>query len=213
MEEQNSEPITNEQQETPNQEAPQQELPVKSELEIANEKIIELESVLAVNKDQLLRKAAEFENYKRRIEQNSINFAKYASENIILELLPIIDDLFRSLKSGKDLPAQRVESSTSGQAGKSENDPFYKGVELIFSKFNKILELQGVKVMESIGKEFNVDFHDVMMQIPRTDVAPHIIVDEIEKGYFLNDKVIRHAKVIVATSPTESIEQSEEVKN
>ena len=80
MEEQNSEPITNEQQETPNQEAPQQELPVKSELEIANEKIIELESVLAVNKDQLLRKAAEFENYKRRIEQNSINFAKYASE-------------------------------------------------------------------------------------------------------------------------------------
>ncbi len=213
MEEQNSEPITNEQQETPNQEAPQQELPVKSELEIANEKIIELESVLAVNKDQLLRKAAEFENYKRRIEQNSINFAKYASENIILELLPIIDDLSRSLKSGKDLPAQRVESSTSGQAGKSENDPFYKGVELIFSKFNKILELQGVKVMESIGKEFNVDFHDVMMQIPRTDVAPHIIVDEIEKGYFLNDKVIRHAKVIVATSPTESIEQSEEVKN
>ncbi len=198
MEEQNSEPITNEQQKTSNQEAPQQELPVKSELDIAKEKILELESAVLTYKDQLLRKAAEFENFKRRIEQNSINFAKYASENIILELLPIIDDLSRSLKSGKD---------------KSENDPFYKGIELIFSKFNKILELQGVKVMESIGKEFNVDFHDVMMQIPRSDVAPHIIVDEIEKGYFLNDKVIRHAKVIVATSLTDAIEQSGEVKN
>jgi molecular chaperone GrpE len=195
MENQNTEQVTNEQQEIPPQELPQQEIPVKSELEIANEKISELESVVASHKDQLLRKAAEFENYKKRSEQNSINFAKYASENIILELLPIIDDLSRSLKSVKE---------------KSENEPFYKGVELIFSKFNKILESQGVKVMESIGKEFNVDFHDVMMQIPRTDVAPHIIIDEIEKGYFLNDKVIRHAKVVVATSPTE---QSEEVKN
>ncbi len=198
MENQNNEPITNEQQETQPQETQQQETPVKSELEIANEKIIELESVIAVNKDQLLRKAAEFENYKRRIEQNSINFAKYASENIILDLLPIIDDLSRSLKSGKD---------------KSEDDPFYKGVELILAKFNKILESQGVRVMESIGKEFNVDFHDVMMQIPRTDVAPHIIIDEIEKGYFLNDKVIRHAKVIVAASLPEPAEQSEEVNN
>ncbi len=199
MENQDTEQTINEQQETPQQEAPQ-----KSELEIAIEKIGDLELQISSYKDQLLRKAAEFENYKRRTEQNAINFAKYASENIILELLPIIDDLSRSLKSGKDLPA-------SSQAGKSENDPLYKGVELIFNKFNKILESQGVTAMESIGKEFNVDFHDVMMQIPRTDVAPHIIVDEIEKGYLLNDKVIRHAKVVVAaTSP---VENEEEVKN
>jgi molecular chaperone GrpE len=198
MENQNTEPITNEQQVAPPQEAPQQEIPVKSELEIANEKIAELESNVTTLKDQLLRKAAEFENYKRRTEQNSINFAKYASENIILELLPIIDDLSRSLKSGKE---------------KSENDPFYKGVELILAKFNKLLESQGVKAMDSIGKEFNVDFHDVMMQIPRADVAPHIIIEEIEKGYILNDKVIRHAKVIVAASPSEPLEHSEEVKN
>jgi len=198
MENQNTEPITNEQQEVQPQEVPQQELPIKSELEIAIEKIAELEVANVTLKDQLLRKAAEFENYKRRTDQNSINFAKYASENIILELLPIIDDLSRSLKIGKE---------------KSENDPFYKGVELILAKFHKILEVQGVKSMESIGKEFNVDFHDVMMQIPRTDIAEHIIIDEIEKGYFLNDKVIRHAKVVVATSPSESIEHSEEVKN
>ncbi len=195
MEDQNTEPINDEQITPPPQETPQQEAPVKSELEIAIEKVAELEAAVISHKDLLLRKAAEFENYKRRTEHNSINFAKYASENIILELLPIIDDLSRSLKSGKE---------------KSGNDPFYKGVEMIVAKFNKILEAQGVKVIESIGKEFNVDFHDVMMQIPRADVAPHVIVEEIEKGYLLNDKVIRHAKVVVATSPTE---HSEEVKN
>lgn len=165
----------------------------KSEVEILNEKIVELEAQIAASKDQLLRKAAEFENYKRRSEQNSLNFAKYASESIILELLPIIDDLSRSLKSGKE---------------RSENDPFYKGVDLILNKFTKVLESQGVKAIESVGKEFNVDFHDVMMQVPKSGVAPHTIIEEIEKGYFLHDRVIRHAKVVVATSP-----ETEEVKN
>ncbi|MFZ4620447.1 MAG: nucleotide exchange factor GrpE [Bacteroidota bacterium] len=189
MEEQNTEAPKNEQP----QESPAAETQPKTETQVLIEKIAELESQISASKDQMLRKAAEFDNYKRRTEQNSINFAKYASENIILELLPIVDDLTRSLKSGKE---------------KLENDPFFKGVELILSKFTKVLEVQGVKAMESIGKEFNVDFHDVMMQVPKADVAPHTIIDEIEKGYFLHDKVIRHAKVIVATSP-----ETEEVKN
>lgn len=153
----------------------------------------ELEAQVASLKDQLLRRAAEFENFKRRKEQESSAFIKYAGENIILDILPVVDDLSRSLKSGKE---------------KLADDPFYKGVELILAKFLKSLEAQGVKPMESIGKEFNVDFHDVMMQMPKADVAPHTIIDEIEKGYFLHDKVIRHAKVIVATSPA-----AEEVKN
>jgi molecular chaperone GrpE len=184
MADQSTEETQNEQQ----QETTDQKTPLKSELETANETIASL-------KDQLLRKAAEFENYKKRTEQNTINFAKYAGENIILELLPIMDDLSRSLKSVKDQTA-------------AANDPFYKGVELILAKFNKILEAQGVKEIESLGKEFNVDFHDVMMQIPRTDVPPHTVVEEIQKGYRLYEKVIRHAKVVVATSPVE-----EEVKN
>lgn len=170
-----------------------QEQPQKSEGEILAEKIAELENQVASLKDQLLRKAAEFENYKRRMDQNALTVARYASESIILELLPVIDDLSRSLKSGLE---------------KSGNDPFYKGVELIFNKFHKSLESLGVKPMESLGKEFNVDYHDVMMQVPRADVAPHIIIEEIEKGYFFNEKVIRHAKVVVATSPV-----AEEVKN
>lgn len=186
MTDETKEPLKNEQQEQAIPEQTVDAAPAKSELETANDTIAQL-------KDQLLRKAAEFENYKRRMEQQSSQLAKYAGENIILDLLPVIDDLTRSLKSGRE---------------KLENDPFYKGVELILSKFTKALEVRGVKPMESVGKEFNVDFHDVMMQVPRTDVAPHTIVDEIEKGYFLFDKVIRHAKVIVATASAEA-----EVKN
>ncbi len=174
-------------------EAPESAATPLSEGEQAQRTIAELEAQIAAHKDQLLRKAAEFENFKRRTEQQSIAFAKYAGENIILELLPIIDDLSRSLKSSKQ---------------QSENDPFYKGIELIVAKFNKILEAQGVRPMESVGKEFHVDFHDVMLQVPRSDIPPHTIIEEIEKGYFLHDKVIRHAKVVVSTSPVE-----EEVKN
>ncbi|NUN68904.1 MAG: nucleotide exchange factor GrpE [Bacteroidetes bacterium] len=175
MTEQTTENVQNEQ---PAEPQAADTAPQKSELETANETIASL-------RDQLLRKAAEFDNFKRRAEQNQMTFAKYASENVILGLLPVVDDLSRSLKSGRE---------------KLENDPFYKGVELILNKFTKLLEAQGVKPIESVGKEFNVEYHDVMMQVPRTDVPANTIIEEIETGYFLFDKVIRHAKVIVASA-------------
>jgi molecular chaperone GrpE len=176
-------------------------IPEKSETELLGEKIGELEKQTAQLKDQLLRKAAEFENYKRRTETETMNFARYAGENIISQLLPVLDDLTRFLKSAKD-------SAPPDQKEKLENDPMVKGIELIFNKFLKTLESQGLKAMDTVGKEFNVDFHDALMQVPRSDVAPHTIVEEVEKGYLLYDKVIRHAKVIVSTSAVE-----EEVKN
>lgn len=165
----------------------------KSETELLNERIAELDKQTAVLKDQILRKAAEFENYKRRTENETLSLAKYAGESIITQLLPILDDLSRSLKSGKE---------------KFESDPFYKGVELIYNKFIKQLEGQGLKPLETVGKEFNVDYHDALMQVPRADVPPHTIIEEVESGYMLFDKVIRHAKVIVSTSAAQ-----EEVKS
>ena len=167
--------------------------PETSEQDRLVEKVADLEKQTAQLKDQLLRKAAEFENYKRRTETESMNFARFASENTISQLLPILDDLSRSLQSGKEL---------------KDDDPFYKGIEMILAKFLKILEAQGLKPMETVGKEFNVDYHDALMQVPRSDVAPHTIIEEVEKGYLLFDKVIRHAKVIVSTSAVE-----EEIKN
>ena len=165
----------------------------KSEAAILTEKIVELEKQVAQLKDQLLRKAAEFDNYKRRTENDFASLTKFAGENIIVQLLPILDDLNRSLKSVKN---------------KAENDPFTKGVELIYAKLSKALEAQGLKTMDVIGKEFNVAFHDALMQMPRADVPSHTVIEEVEKGYLLFDKVIRHAKVVVSSEPAgEKVQQ------
>jgi molecular chaperone GrpE len=149
-------------------------------------RLVEAESQLAQYKDLLLRKAAEFENYKKRVENESAAIVKFATQELIVELLPILDDLERSLKLSKD---------------RKDFESFYKGVELIYQKMVKVLADQGVRAMDTVGKEFNVEFHDALMQVPRDDVPPHTILEEVEKGYTLHDKVIRHAKVIVSAVP------------
>jgi molecular chaperone GrpE len=155
-------------------------------------KVAESEQQITQLKDQLLRKAAEFDNYKRRTENDFLTFTKYASENVIVQLLPVLDDFHRSLKAAK---------AASG------DDPFYKGIEMIAVKFLKVLQAQGLKPIECVGKEFSVDFHDALLQVPRTDVPPHTIIEEVEKGYLLHDKVIRHAKVIVASEAPKETDQ------
>lgn len=139
-------------------------------------------------KDQLLRKAAEFENYKRRNESDWQNFQRLANERVLLSILPILDDLNRSLKGGKD---------------ETTYDAFYHGVELILTKLHQTLKAQGVEPIDALGKPFNVDEHDALLQVPRSDVPDHTVVEEVEKGYRLNDKVLRHAKVIVSSARTD----------
>lgn len=165
-----------------NESGPAQE----SETETLLKRAAELEKMIETTKDQLLRKAADFENYKRRIENDMATISRFANEGLILDLLPIIDDFSRSMKSGKD---------------RREFGAFYQGVELIYSKLMKILEVQGVTPIECVGKEFNVDFHDALMQMPKEGVALHTIIEEVEKGYMLHDRVLRHAKVIVSSEP------------
>lgn len=145
-----------------------------------------LEEALAaadICRDQLLRKAAEFENYKRRVETDQTNFIRTANESLIGLLLPVLDDLGRSLKLGKE---------------DKNYDAFFKGVELIQSKFLRILEGQGLSAFESVGKPFDVDLHDALLQLPREDVPPHTVVEEVERGYKLGDRILRHAKVVVS---------------
>ena len=151
----------------------QQPVQEKAEGALLNEKIAELEKQCAQLKDQLLRKAAEFDNYKRRTENDFASLARFAAENIITQLVPVLDDFNRSLKSIKE---------------KSENDSFYKGIELIYAKFLKVLEAQGLKTMDVVGKEFNVAVHDALMQMPRADVPPHTVIEEVEKGTFSSIK-------------------------
>jgi molecular chaperone GrpE len=134
-------------------------------------------------KDQLLRKAAEFDNYKKRTEAEFGNLIKNANEGMINSLIPILDDFTRSLKVGREV---------------REHESFFKGVELIYNKFVKLLESHGLVPFDSVGKQFDVEYHDALLQVPRTDVPSNTVVDEIEKGYKLFEKVLRHAKVIVS---------------
>ena len=156
-----------------------------SEEELMNKdkQIEKLENEVADLRDKLLRRAAEFENYKRRTENDQLNLLKYAAETFIIKLLPVVDDFERSL--------QHIDNS-------SDVESIKKGLMLIYDKLMKVLDEQGVKEIESVGQPFDVDFHEALMQRKAEDVAPHTVLDEIEKGYMYKDRVIRHAKVVVS---------------
>lgn len=173
---------------------------VKTEPEGISDEKTEIEKVkneLAVMKDTLLRKVAEFENYKKRTEGEISNYIKYASEHLIKQLIPVYDDFLR----------------TTDSIGKGETKDFEtlkKGFESIYNKFENILKKEGLKEMEVLGKEFDVNLCDALLQIPKEDVAPHTILEVVEKGYFLKDKVLRHAKVVVSAELPKTEEESKE---
>jgi molecular chaperone GrpE len=162
---------------------------VQAEPENANQtenledKITVLEQEINQYKELALRKAAEFENYKRRTENDQLNLLKYAAESLIIKLLPTVDDLERSLDHMTDeTDAQKIK----------------EGIQLVYNKFVKILDEQGIKKIESVGKPFSVEFHEALMQRADDSVPPHTVIDELETGYMYKDRVIRHAKVIVS---------------
>ena len=148
-----------------------------------NEKVSILEAEVADLKDKMLRKAAEFENYKRRTENDQFNLLKYGAEAFIIKLLPVVDDLERSL--------QHIEETV-------ELISIKDGMRLIYDKLMKILDDQGVKKFESKGKTFDVNYHEALMQRTDETLPPNTVIDELESGYLYKDKVIRHAKVIVS---------------
>ena len=166
-----------------------------TELESATQKIAELEKQISELKDALLRKAAEFENYKRRNESDQLNILKYAAESFIRNILPIYDDLERSLS--------HIDEANNSDSTK-------KGLLLVLEKFGKILENQGVKKIDAKGKPFDVHLHEALMQQPAEGVAPHTVLDVLEPGYMYKDRVLRHAKVIVSSETASNEELNSE---
>ena len=169
-------------------------------LQQSDSRIAELEKEVKELQDKLLRKAAEFENYKRRTENDQLNLLNYAAEGFIIKLLPVIDDFERSLSHIKD--AEDISAIKNG-------------IKLVYDKFIKILKEAGVQKMESVGKPFNVDQHDALMQQKNDSVPSHTVLQEVETGYIYKDKVIRHAKVIVSeeTSGESTEDQNKESKS
>lgn len=147
-------------------------------------KIAEAEKQAEYYKDLFLRKAAEFDNFKRRSEIETGSIIRFANEDLLAAILPVIDDLERSLKNSND----------------QKDTALYKGIELIRQKMLKVLESHGVRPFETVGREFDVHFHDALLQVPKEGVPPHSIIEEVEHGYMFHDKVLRHAKVIVAAA-------------
>ena len=136
--------------------------------------------------DRYLRLYSEFDNYRKRTLKEKAELSKYASAEIITRLLPVLDDFERAIKAYDE----------SSDAGKSLKE----GVVLIFNKFLSILNQQGLEQMRTAGESFDTDFHEAITNIPAATAAQKgKIVDEVEKGYMLNGKVIRYAKVVVGS--------------
>ena len=165
-------------------EDPTEEIKIESAEEKVEEikKIIELEDKIKSLQDTLLRKAADFENYKRRTENDQLNLLKYAAESFILKVLPIYDDLNRSVQ----------------HLGEDSFESVKEGLKLIFDKFTKILEEQGIKKIDAKGQEFNVEFHEALLQQPSKEFPANTVIEEVDPGYIYKDRVIKHSKVIVS---------------
>lgn len=167
--------------ETKSAEATQAETESGTETSIAEQQAAEL----AAANDKYLRLYAEFDNYKRRVSKERIELMQTAGKEIIANLLPVIDDFDRAIKA--------FETAT-------ELEPLKEGVSLVGQKLKNILTQQGLKEMESIGKPFDAELQEAITNVPApSEDLKGKVIDEIEKGYFLHGKVLRHAKVVVGS--------------
>jgi molecular chaperone GrpE len=142
-----------------------------------------LKQELALANDKFIRLYSEFDNFRRRTAKEKIDLMNNGAADFFKMMLPVVDDFERALKSINEA---------------SDVDALKQGVDLIYNKFKNTLTAKGLKEMESMEQPFDADLHEAITQIPApTENLKGKVVDELEKGYYLNDKVIRYAKVVV----------------
>jgi molecular chaperone GrpE len=148
------------------------------------ERIKELEARLAEANEKHLRLFSEFDNFRKRTTKERIELSKTASAEMITALLPVVDDLERA--------STLAEKEAKG-------DAVAEGIKLIYNKLKTLLSQKGVEEISAMGEEFNTDFHEAITHIPASDKKQKgKVVDQVQKGYILNGKVIRFARVVVA---------------
>ncbi len=154
--------------------------------EVENEPISELDQLkadLAEQKDKYLRLMAEFDNYKRRTAKERMELIQTAGKDVIVSLLDVLDDCDR---------AEKQLNTTDDIAVQKE------GIQLVFNKIRTTMQAKGLTPMESIGKDFDVELHEAITEVPvPDDKQKGKVIDEVTKGYLLNEKIIRFAKVVV----------------
>ena len=142
-----------------------------------------IEEKLAEMQDRYIRLSAEFDNYRKRTLREKMDMSKYAGENLLLGIIPLMDDFERALK--------HMDSTTDNEALKN-------GIDIIYGKFSDFLKQNGVKEIESLNSNFNVDLHEAVAKVPVEDADKKgKVIDVILKGYYLQDKVLRFSKVVV----------------
>lgn len=145
--------------------------------------VAELKATVAELKDKHLRLLAEFDNYKKRTMRERLEMMNSASRDVMLNLLPVLDDFDRAKKSADD---------------PNTEETFSEGVTMVYNRLYTILQGAGLKAMTSTGEPFDPEFHEAITEVPVPDEAMKgKVIDTIEKGYMLHDKIIRHAKVVV----------------
>lgn len=165
-----------------NEEQNLQDEPEVEETTVEISEIEKLSAELAEAKDKYLRLYSEFDNFRRRTAKEKIDTILNATEGLLKDLLPVIDDF------------QRAKEAMA----KSEDvEALREGVDLIYSKFYKVLENKGLKSIEAKDQPFDVELHESVTQFAAGEDKKGLVIEELEKGYFLNDKVIRYAKVVV----------------
>ncbi len=157
---------------------------LKEKLASAKDEIQTIQTHLEETNDKFLRLFSEFDNYRKRVTRERIELSKTAAEGVITALLPVLDDLERASQTAREQKERETED---------------EGVVLIFNKFKSILKQKGVEEIPSLGEEFDTDFHDAITHMPAEhDEEKGKIMEVVQKGYMLNGKVIRHARVVVA---------------
>ena len=155
----------------------------KSKQEQSEEKIEALGNELLELKDKHIRLQAEFDNYRKRTMKEKMDLIKSGGESVIVNILPVIDDFERALLAFSEM---------------KDDDPLKQGITLIYSKFKEFLKQNGIKEIEAKEKDFDTDLHEAVTKIPAPkEELKGKVVDVVQKGYLMNDKVIRFSKVVI----------------
>jgi molecular chaperone GrpE len=172
------------------------------EEKLLSESLDEIERIKAeaeAARDRLLRAAAEYENFKKRAEREKEEAMKFIAESIVLDIIPILDNLDRAIKSAKSDENRNFEA-------------LLQGIEMIHRQMLNVLEKYGVGVIEAEGRPFDPRVHEAILQVTSDEHPENTVVQEFEKGYLLHDKVIRPAKVIVSKLPEPKEEGRQETE-
>lgn len=133
--------------------------------------------------ERLLYVTAEFDNFKKRVKKEKAEYVKFATERLIKEIIPVLDNFERALEKAKESEGNRS---------------VVEGVELIFNQLKSVLKKEGIKSIDSVGKSFDPLIHEAISQVPTSDHEPNTVISEEIRAYFLNNKLIRPARVVVS---------------